>query len=84
MNEERLLQTAIEIGKEYSNKLNQMVEGYEYLSGKEIKADDMDFWGQKEVEKVETLASLWWWVHKMGDPFFYDDSFIEENDNETY
>lgn len=83
MNEHRLLQTAIEIGKEYSAKLTQMAEGYEYLSGKEICADDMDFWGQREVQKVETLASFWWGIHKFNDPFFYEDgigeNYYEEN-----
>lgn len=66
-------QTAYDIGREYSYRLQKMVEGYEYLSGKPIQADDYEFWNQKEVEKVETLASLWWNIGKINDPFFHEE-----------
>lgn len=75
-------QTAYEIGREYSAKLQEMVTGYEYLSGKPITAD-CDFWDSREVNKIEVLSALWWQIGRYNDPFFYDDSFIEENNNET-
>jgi hypothetical protein len=63
-----LCQTAEEIGKEYSQRLNDLAFSYENLTGYAVRADDESFWETPEVVRAETLAAFWWRMARMNDP----------------
>lgn len=75
-------QTAYEIGREYSAKLKEIVQAYEWLTEKPISADDHAFWETKEVNKIETLSAFWWAIGRMNDPFYYEPGYVEEDYHE--
>lgn len=78
----RSLQTAYEMGQEYSSKLEEMVAGYESLSGIPVMADNTDFWNTEEVEKIESLAVLWWQIGRYNDPFYLMDTYTEDTNEQ--
>lgn len=77
-------QTAYEIGREYSTKLNEMVKAYEWLTEKPISADDHAFWEQREVNKTKTLAAFWWQIGRYSDPFYYEDNYSNDGLEDYY
>ncbi len=72
MNKE-MNQTALQMGKEYSQQLMDAAQSYENLTGFYPTADDTFFWGSNEVNKLETLSAFWWQFARSNDPFYYDD-----------
>ncbi len=66
--EDRQLQTAQELGQEYSNHLNKLAVAYENLSGKKISFDEDQFWESAEVRKTETLVAFWWRIKQKLSP----------------
>lgn len=62
------LQTALQMGMEYSEKLQKAAQSYEYLTG-HYPSIDGDFWKTREIQKMETLSSFWWTIHRMCNPY---------------
>ncbi len=66
------MQTALQIGKEYSQELKNLAEAYERVARYYPTADDEYFWGAKEVKKVELLSAFWWMIAKINDPTYME------------
>ena len=77
-------QTALQIGKEYSERLQQACYAYENLTGRHPGADG-DFWNSPEIARLEDLASFWWGIAKINDPTFMFDgtAYLGEYDEEN-
>lgn len=74
------MQTALQIGMEYSERLQQAALGYQELTGM-YPAADGDFWDCREIQKIELLSAFWWSIARMNNPMYegtYEEEYYDE------
>ncbi len=74
-------QTALQMGMEYSEKLQQAALSYQELTGIYPTADG-DFWETREIQKIETLSAFWWDIERLNNPYGDGTCYMEDDNYE--